>query len=118
MIPTFVETSPGSNVWFGTGNVFYDLEFPDAHERTTKMRLTAAIRKILKARKLTRKRAAALLGIKPTELSDLQNFKIDEFPAERLLHFAGALDYDVVIELRPRVTSDGMDNVKVVVVEG
>jgi predicted XRE-type DNA-binding protein len=102
MIPVLVETSPGSNVLFGTGNVFYDLGLPDAYERTTKMRLTAALKRILKASKLTRKKAAALLGITLTDLSALQDFKIDEFPVERLMQFASELGYNVVIELQPK----------------
>jgi len=114
MIPTFVETSPGSDVWFGTGNVFYDLEFPDAHERTTKMRLIAALKRVLKGRNLTRKKAASVLGIKRAELTALQGFEIDQFPAERLMNFATKLGYDVEITLHPRITSDGMDNVTVV----
>jgi len=114
VIPTFVETSPGSDVWFGTGNVFYDLEFPDAHERTTKMRLTAVLRRILKDRKWTRKKAASILGITLPELAALQGFEIDKFPAERLMNFATKLGYDVEITLHPRITSDGMDNVTVV----
>jgi predicted XRE-type DNA-binding protein len=113
MSTTFVETSPGSDVWFGTGNVFYDLELPDAHERTTKMRLTVVVDRILKASKLTRKRAVTLLGITPEELTSLRGFEIDAFTAERLMHFINALQYDVLIEIRPVVAAKAEGTVTV-----
>jgi len=113
-LPELVETLPGSNVFFGTGNIFFDLGFPDAEELTTKMRLAVAVNKILSERKLTQKDAAVALGITQPKVSALQNYKLEGFSAERLMHFATALAYDVVIELRPRAASAGEGSVIVV----
>jgi predicted XRE-type DNA-binding protein len=109
-----VETSPGSNVFVGSGNVFADLGFPDAEEMTTKVRLAVAINNIVADRKLTQKEAAKLLGINQPKVSALQRYRMDGFSVARLMQFATALDYDVVIELRPRPTSEGEARVMVV----
>jgi predicted XRE-type DNA-binding protein len=101
-----VETRPGSNVYFGTGNVFTDLGFPDAEEMTTKVRLAVAITNILAERKLTQKAAAKVLGINQPKVSALQRFRLDGFSVAKLMQFATALDYNVVIELRPRAATE------------
>jgi predicted XRE-type DNA-binding protein len=113
-LPDLVETSAGSNVFKGTGNIFFDLGFPDAEELTTKLRLAVAVNKILKGRELTQKQAAVTLGITQPKVSALQNYKLEGFSVEKLMRFATALAYDVVIELRPRVASDGEGRVFVV----
>lgn len=114
MKPTIVETSPGSNVFFGSGNVFVDLGFVDAEELTTKVRFAVAVNKILKERSLTQKEAARLLRITQPKVSALQRYKLDGFSVERLMHFATALAYDVVIELRPRASLEDQGRVIVV----
>jgi len=110
-LPELIETSPGSNVFEGTGNIFFDLGFPDAADLTTKMRFVVAINRILEQRKLTQKEAARLLGITQPKVSALQNYKLDGFSVERLMTFATALDYDVVIHIRPRAESAGEGSV-------
>jgi predicted XRE-type DNA-binding protein len=114
-LPELIETSPGSNVFEGTGNIFFDLGFPDAADLTTKMRFVVAINRILQQRKLTQKEAARVLGITQPEVSALQNYKLDGFSVERLMTFATALDYDVVIELRPLAAARGAARVVVAV---
>ena len=47
----------------GTGNVFADLGYADAKERTLKVELALEVNLLLKQRKLTQARAAELLGI-------------------------------------------------------
>jgi predicted XRE-type DNA-binding protein len=98
MKSALVETRPGSNVYLGSGNVFTDLDFPDAEEMTTKVRLAAATNNIVAARNLSQKAAAKLLGINQPKVSTLQRFRLDGFPVGRLTQFATALHYDVVIE--------------------
>jgi predicted XRE-type DNA-binding protein len=114
MKPNLLETSPGSNVFFGSGNVFVDLGFADAEELTTKVRFAVAVNKILKERSLTQKEAARLLGITQPKVSALQRYKLEGFSVERLMHFATALAYDVVIELRPRASLEDQGSVIVV----
>ncbi len=105
ILPELTETSPGSNVFEGTGSIFFDLGFPDAADLTTKMRFVVAINRILQERNLTQKEAARLLGITQPKVSALRNYKLDGFSVERLMSFATALDYDVVIHLQPRAAA-------------
>jgi len=98
----------------GSGNVFADLNLPDAEELHTKLRLIVAINRIVGERALTQKAAAKLLGINQPKVSALQHYKLDGFSVERLMHFVTALEYDVVIELRPRPASEGQARVLVV----
>jgi hypothetical protein len=37
------------------------------------------------------------------KVSALKGYKLEGFSVQRLMHFATALDHDVVIEIRPRV---------------
>jgi predicted XRE-type DNA-binding protein len=115
MKPDLVETSPGSNVFFGTGNVFFDLGFADAPELTTKVRFAVAINKILDERKLTQKAAAKVLDINQPKVSALRNYRLEGFSVSRLMEFVTALDYDVLIELRPRADTCGAAKVAVAV---
>ncbi|MEO7030397.1 MAG: helix-turn-helix transcriptional regulator [Acidobacteriaceae bacterium] len=102
-------------VFVGSKNVFADLNLPNAEEKLAKIKLFVAINKIIEARKLTQKEAASLLGVNQPKVSALQNYKLDGFSVERLMHFAAALEYDVVIELRPRATSSPVAGAIVVV---
>lgn len=47
----------------GTGNVFSDLGYPDAKERTLEVKLSLEVNRILKDCKLTQAQAAELFGI-------------------------------------------------------
>jgi predicted XRE-type DNA-binding protein len=91
-----------SVVTAGSGNVFADLGLADADELWTRVRLAASINAILAARKLTQAKAAELLGVNQPKISALKHYKLEGFSAERLMHFATALEHDVVIEIRPR----------------
>jgi predicted XRE-type DNA-binding protein len=97
-----------------SGNVFADIGLPNAEERKTKVWLSVLINRILEERKLTQAHAARLLGITQPKVSALRNFKLEGFSVARLMEFATALDYDVVIELRPR-TAEGSGRVVVAV---
>ena len=85
-----------------SGNVFADLSLPNAEELGTKLRLCFVINKILAERKLTQAEAARILGVNQPKISALKSYKLEGFSVERLMHFATALEHDVVIEIRPR----------------
>ncbi|MCC7079626.1 MAG: XRE family transcriptional regulator [Burkholderiales bacterium] len=55
----------------GTGNVFADLRYSDARDRTVKVQLAAEVNRVLKERKLTQSKAADVLGIVQPHVSDL-----------------------------------------------
>lgn len=90
-----------------SGNVFADLDLPNAAELDAKVRLVFAINRLLVARKFTRARAAALLRIRQPELSALKRMALDDFSVERLVGFVVALGCDVEIRIKAprRITS-------------
>lgn len=86
-----------------SGNVFEDLGLPEATERMAKAELARVVRKIVKDRNWTQRRAAEALGIAPPDMSDLMRGKLTRFSQERLERFLNALDMDVHIQVAPRV---------------
>jgi len=40
--------------------------------------------------------------VNPPKISALKRYKLEGFSVERLMHFAAALEHDVVIEISPR----------------
>jgi DNA-binding Xre family transcriptional regulator len=69
---------------------------------------------ILAARKLTQAEVARVLGVNQPKVSALKGYKLEGFSVERLVHFATALQHDVVIEIRPRAAAKGAARVMVV----
>ena len=98
----------------GTGNVFADLGYADAHERQTKLRLALAINGVIARRRLTQAAAAVKLGINQPKVSALANYKLAGFSVERLMTLLTALDLDIEIVIRdkPRSRSSGRISVK------
>ena len=88
----------------GSGNVFADLELPEAEELLAKAELASRISRIIKGRHLTQIEAATVLDTTQPNVSNLLRGKIDGFSMERLIRFLNALDRDVeiVIKRRPR----------------
>jgi hypothetical protein len=48
-----------------------------------------------------------LLGVNQPKVSALKGYKLEGFSVERLVHFAIALQHDVVIEIRPHAVGEG-----------
>jgi len=67
-----------------TGNIFEDMGMPNPGERLAKAELARVIRQIVKERGLTQSEAAALLGLKQPDVSDLMRGKLARFSMERL----------------------------------
>jgi len=85
----------------GSGNVFADLGFAEPEEELTKAQLASHIRRIVKRRRLTQVRAAALMGIDQPKVSALLNGRLANFSSGRLMRFLTALGQDVDIVVRP-----------------
>ncbi len=90
----------------GTGNVFADLDLPDAGERQTKTRLALALNRIIKVQGLKQIDAARLLGVPQPKVSALVNYRLEGFSVEKLIDFIVALGRDVEIIVRPKRGSD------------
>jgi predicted XRE-type DNA-binding protein len=85
-----------------TGNVFADLELPEAEELLAKAKLAKKISDIVKGRRLTQAQAAEVLDTTQPKVSNLIDGRLQGFSMERLLRFLNALDRDVQIVVKPR----------------
>jgi predicted XRE-type DNA-binding protein len=84
----------------GSGNVFADMGLPDAEELDTKVRLGAALCRIIQQRELTQAQVGSVLGINQPKVSALLNYKLDGFSIERLMRFLVAMGLDVEINVK------------------
>ena len=91
----------GESMEVSSGNVFADLDLPDAAELDTKVRLAVAINRLLAARRLTQAEAAAALSINQPKVSALKHYKLEGYSVERLMGFLTALGSDIEIRIRP-----------------
>ncbi len=91
----------------GSGNVFADLNFPDAEERQTKLRLAHALNAVIDASRLTQEAAATRLGLNQPKVSALRNYRLEGFSVERLMALLNALDRDIEIVIRKKPKSRG-----------
>ncbi len=95
----------------GSGNVFRDLDLPDADLLQAKADLVHRISVLIEARGLTQMRAAELLGITQPKVSALLRGRLEGFSMDRLVRFLNALDQDVKISVRPKAKTRPMINV-------
>lgn len=86
----------------GTGNVFADLGYADAKERTLKVKLALEVNRVLRERKLTQAQAGELLDIVQPHVSDLARYRLNRFSVERLMEFLTRLGKDVEIRIAER----------------
>jgi predicted XRE-type DNA-binding protein len=108
------KAKPEVEIYVGPWNVLEDMGFPDAEELSTKVRLGVAINNIIDRRQLSQSEAAKLLRISQPKVSALQNYKLNGFSVQRLMQFITALEYDVVIAIRPHKGSDNAPRISVV----
>lgn len=73
-----------------SGNVFVDLGYSREEAAILQMRadLMADLRKLIKARKLTQTKVAALFGVSQSRVSDLIRGKWEKFSLEMLITLA------------------------------
>jgi predicted XRE-type DNA-binding protein len=86
----------------GTGNVFADLELPDAEALLAKARLASMISRGIESRGLTQAQAAEVLGTTQPVVSNLSRGRLSGFSLDRLVRFLNALGHDVEIRVGPR----------------
>ncbi len=73
-----------------SGNVFVDLGYPPEEAEILQMRadLMADLRKFIKEKRLTQARAAEIMGVTQSRVSDLIRGKWDRFSLEMLIVLA------------------------------
>ncbi len=82
--------SKHKNTTASSGNVFVDLGFSPEEAAILQMRadLMAELRKVIKTRKLTQAKAAQILGVSQSRVSDLVRGKWEKFSLEMLITLA------------------------------
>ncbi len=95
----------------GSGNVFKDLDLPDADELFLKAKLGFEVFQIIEDRKLTQIEAAKILGVKQPEISRLKHGRFNHYSVERLLTFLNQLNRDIEIRIIPSENRKGQQRV-------
>ena len=92
------ESTPSS------GNVFADLNLPQADDLLAKAELAAKIIAEIQRRRLTQSQAAAILGIDQPKVSALKQGKLSGFSIERLIRLLLLLgrDIEIAVKTKPR----------------
>jgi predicted XRE-type DNA-binding protein len=85
----------------GSGNVFADIDLPNASEHLIKAELVFKIDRLLKSKKLKQVEAAKLFGVKQPDVSKMLRGDFRQFSVERLMRFLVALGQDVEIVVKP-----------------
>lgn len=101
-----------------SGNVFADLDLPDADELLAKADLALAIGRIVEERGLTQAQAAELLRVDQPKVSALVRGRLEGFSLERLARFLNALGQDVEIVVRPKPRSERRGHTRVIARRG
>ena len=79
-----------ANIVNSSGNIFVDLGYSPDEAAILQMRadLMSNLRKFIKARKLTQAKAAEMLGVSQSRISDLTRGKWERFSLEMLITLA------------------------------
>jgi predicted XRE-type DNA-binding protein len=86
-----------------SGTIFAGLGFGNPEEYLLKAALVREIRAIIKRRKLTLTKAAAMLGLRQPDVSALVIGRVGKFSIDRLLRCLDRMDYNVeVVRHKPR----------------
>ena len=91
--------SENPHIHDSSGNVFEDMGMREAEERLAKAELARMIRREIRERGLSQTKAAALLGVKQPDVSDLVRGKLSRFSIARLERFLNAFDLEVRIQV-------------------
>ncbi len=85
-----------------TGSVYKDLGFENSEDWDAKARLASAIMDVMADRQWNQQQAADFLGIKRTEISNIQRGQFQRFTLDRLMSYLCKLEMDVEITVKPR----------------
>ena len=83
----------------GFGNVFADLELPNADEHYARAQIGLNVYKILKAKKLKQREIGGVLCIAQPDVAHLMNGHFSRFTTDKLLDFLKRLDRKVTIQV-------------------
>lgn len=90
-------TSGAIAIETGSGNPYADLGYADADEMLVKAGLAREIGEIIKSRRLTQQRAAELLGVPQSKLSEMLRGKFRGISQAKMIECLNRLGRDVDI---------------------
>src|SRR6266849_1201029 len=96
-----------------SGNVFADLNLPQADDLLAKAELAAKIIAEIEQRRMTQSRAAATLGVDQPKISALKQGKLSGFSIERLMRLLLVLGRDIEIAVKGKPKSRAMARLRV-----
>jgi len=96
-----------------SGNVFADLDVPEAETALAKAELARQINAIIQQRGLKQAEAAKLLDVDQAKVSALSRGCMAGFSTERLFRFLNALGRDVQIVIRAKPASSERGHVSI-----
>lgn len=82
-----------------SGNVFADLELPDADERMLKAQLAVHIRRFIEEKGWTQTEAAEAVGLDQPKVSHLLRGRLAGFSVDRLLSILNRLGHSVEVRI-------------------
>jgi predicted XRE-type DNA-binding protein len=88
-----------------SGNVFADLNLPQADDLLAKAELTSKIIAEIQRRRMTQAQAAEILRIDQPKISALKQGKLSGFSVERLMRFLLLLGRDIEIAVKDKPRS-------------
>ena len=94
-----------------SGNVFQDLDLPDAEALFLKATLGFEVFQIIGKRNLTQAEAAEILRVKQPEISRLKRGKFNHYSVDRLMTFLTRLNRDIEIRIIPSDSGEGQRRV-------
>jgi predicted XRE-type DNA-binding protein len=97
-----------------SGNVFADLRLPQPEERLAKAFLARELGRLIRARGLTQRATATILGIDQPKVSNVLHGRLAGFSTQRLLGFLTSLGQDIDIVVRPAPRSRRRGHLRVV----
>ena len=83
----------------GSGNVFSDLELPDADERLLKAQLAVQIRRFIEQKEWTQAETAEVIGLDQPKVSNLLRGRLAGFSVDRLLNILNRLGHNVEVRI-------------------
>ena len=104
---TAVRTIDGIEVEIGSGNVFADLDLPDADKLKIKSGLVIQITKAIRNLNLTQKAAAERMGIPQPKMSAMMRGDFRNLSERKLMDCLNRLGYDIEIKVRPATEAVG-----------
>ena len=88
-----------ANYTQSSGNVFADLELPDADERLLKAQLAVQIRRFIEQKGWTQSEAAEVIGLDQPKVSNLLRGRLAGFSVDRLLNILNRLGHNVEVRI-------------------